>query len=252
MKINPIRAQQEDITQELYLYYALEYVPLVKPWSIESFRLANRMCKSSLPALNLLWRFGQSPLKTRMRHSRNSHKQICNSHNPLHVLVEIWLSGVLALDPKMSEATIKQKKQKMEETNSRPSNAIKANQPKGPSGTYKPPKSRGGGPNPQGKGENSNTKPSKPRPPRTNHNNAPPRVKIIIRKLPATRDYTQEDFQKALESVMSALNFEKSVCNLEHFIPGKMRQAKLTSNSLQTKINLSTSIVFVLVASAAP
>lgn len=107
----------------------------------------------------------------------------------------------------------------MEESNSKVSTSAKSNRYKGP---YKPPKPRGGGLNPPGKEErNENTSSKSSRPPRTN--NAPQRVKIIIRKLPATRDYTQEDFKNALDGVLAALNIEKSVCNFEHFIPGKIR-----------------------------
>eukprot|EP01031_Cornospumella_fuschlensis_P022266 gene22266-27229_t len=99
----------------------------------------------------------------------------------------------------------------MEKADGDASKSTKSNQSKGP---YKGPKSRGGA---SEKGEKS----SRPRGPSN-----PPRVKIVIRRLPATKDYTLEEFQKALDGVLSALCIEKSACNFEHFIPGKISRKR--------------------------
>lgn len=53
------------------------------------------------------------------------------------------------------------------------------------------------------------------------HKNKP--VRVVLRKLPASKDYTQEQFESQLQQNIETIGLKSSAFHFEHFIPGKIR-----------------------------
>jgi hypothetical protein len=49
------------------------------------------------------------------------------------------------------------------------------------------------------------------------------KYKIIIRKLPASREFTKEQFEQCLNNVLTGLSLDASQFQVDHFIEGKIR-----------------------------
>jgi hypothetical protein len=50
--------------------------------------------------------------------------------------------------------------------------------------------------------------------------------KIAIRKLPANKNYTKKDFEQNVQTVITALQLNPYMLNIEHFIEGKLSRKR--------------------------
>jgi hypothetical protein len=53
-----------------------------------------------------------------------------------------------------------------------------------------------------------------------------PKYKLVIRKLPASKDFTREQFQALLESAVSGLGLDPNAFHVDHFIEGKISRKR--------------------------